>query len=73
MSRTYLRIPHARVDIKAGAHLCCGLSAITEVADHMILLSGPVLAPPEGPRPLWAHFVAAARLVYVKYTATVVV
>ena len=30
-------------------------------------------ANPTGRGPFWAHFVAAALLVYVKYTATVVV
>jgi hypothetical protein len=28
---------------------------------------------PEGTKAMWAHFVAADRLVYVKYTAAIVV
>jgi hypothetical protein len=37
------------------------------------LLSLGVLTPTQGAKAHLAHFVAAARLVYVKYTATVVV
>src|SRR3954454_2249973 len=59
-SRTYLTIAHARVCVKTGVQCCTG--RICEVTQ---LRQQPVLMQTRKDGPIWAHFVAVARLVYV--------
>ena len=67
-NRTYLKIPHARVCVKPGVK-CWPVAH----ANSCSSASRPVLTQTRRDGPIWAHFVAGARLVYIKYTAAIAV
>jgi hypothetical protein len=72
MPRTYLRIPHARVDVRRPSDVAWTEHRQREKAMQIRSFEA-VLTSPRRDGPIWVHFVAVARLVYAEYTAAIAV